>query len=285
MSIKDVVRNTIKNGFQYIEVIAKVTGYTSLQVYDASQALLKSNEIQRVIPGHNGAVVLIGEKLNVVSDNVIELNEIKQEPIVEKFTVGFDFNNHFDEFIEKMSHALIGQIQQRVEGELKKFSDNIGNEVANIVRTSSEGIIGRINNQLQEAVKTIGDVSINTKPVCDVIAFNQQPPKQPIVEQSKVRLPRICVAGMLPIHAGRITEEFQNTFDLVFWNDRTGSSSQQLQDYSQNCEVVFWHTKHCSHSDEAIVRKYSNNIIRVNGALTNMRTAIQNYYLKNQISA
>ena len=83
---------------------------------------------------------------------------------------------------------------------------------------------------------------------------------------------------MLPVHFGNLVTEFSNTFDLSYWNDRAGNSDRQLQDYSQNCEVVFWHTSHCSHSAEAIVKKYSKKIVKVSGGLSNMRVALTNYY-------
>lgn len=111
-----------------------------------------------------------------------------------------------------------------------------------------------------------------------------QVPKEPEPQPVRVRLPRVCVTGMKPIEAGKISTDFSETFDLTFWNDRQGDGIDQLKACAKNCDMIFWHVKHGSHSDEEIARSGSAKIVRVGGDLTQMRKKLREYFyeLKNQ---
>lgn len=127
----------------------------------------------------------------------------------------------------------------------------------------------------------VGELSETTS-VID--ASLMQPPKTPQVVAPRVRLPKVCVTGMKPTEAGKISQEFAETFDLAFWNDRQGDGVDQLKACSKNCDVVFWHVKHGSHSDEEIAKNGSAKLVRVGGDLTQMRIKLRQYFeeLKNQ---
>lgn len=64
------------------------------------------------------------------------------------------------------------------------------------------------------------------------------PPKAPEVTKEKVRLPRVGVTGLLPQQAGVIQTEFCETFDISFWNDRQGDSSEKLRSIGIACEMA-----------------------------------------------
>ena len=286
-TITDTIRNCISNGLQYLSAISLATGYTPQQVYGAVQYMVKRGEVVRALPGFDGAVVLPGDTLHYPETNqqtkpsVPVTPNVPQEPVVlqthtEEFSTSFDFNSHFDKFIEETTEILAEEIQKRLQKELLVFTDTLSNKIKANLQVSAETILNKLNQQITEVTK---DIALNSfskeSSEAEVV---QQPPALPIENKPKVRLPKVCVAGVLPVHFGNIVTEFGNTFDLCYWNDRAGNSDRQLQDYSQSCEVVFWHTSHCSHSAEAIVKKYSKKIVKVSGGLSNMRTALANYY-------
>lgn len=105
-----------------------------------------------------------------------------------------------------------------------------------------------------------------------------QPPETPEITKDRIRLPRVCVTGMKPIEAGAITKEFANTFDLVFWNDRAGDSQDQLRAISKKCNAIFWHVRHCSHTDEKVASEGTATFFRVNGDLSQMKRKLREYY-------
>ena len=284
-TITDTVRNCISNGLQYLSAISLATGYTPQQVYGAVQYMVKRGEVVRALPGFDGAVVLPGDTLHYpetnqqtkpstpVTPNVPQGSNTQQTP-EEPFSTSFDFNSHFDKFIEETTEILAEEIQKRLQKEVLVFTDTLSNKIKANLQDSTEVILSKLNQQIVEVTR---DISLNSQPRhCETQV--QQPPVSPVENKPKVRLPKVCVAGVLPVHFGSIVTEFGNTFDLCYWNDRAGNSDRQLQDYSQNCEVVFWHTSHCSHSAEAIVKKYSKKIVKVSGGLSNMRTVLTNYY-------
>ena len=115
-------------------------------------------------------------------------------------------------------------------------------------------------------------------PVVKVDPSLMQVPKEPEVKVERTRLPRVCVSGMKPVEAGAISKEFAETFDLIFWNDRNGDGVEQLRAHSKNCEALFWHVKHGSHSNESIARDGTAKFFRVNGDLTQMRKKLREYF-------
>lgn len=133
------------------------------------------------------------------------------------------------------------------------------------------------------AVVTEPVTSVSQEPIAKVDPSLMQTPKDPDVKEERIRLPRVCVTGMKPIEAGAISKEFAETFDLIFWNDRNGDGVEQLKAHAKNCEALFWHVKHGSHSSESIARDGTAKFHRVNGDLTQMRKKLREYFyeLKN----
>ena len=286
-TIIDTVRNCVADGLQHLSAISLASGHTPQQVYSAIQYMAKRGEIIRILPGFDGAVVLPGDTLRYPettehtkpnipeSPNIPQGSNTQQTP-EEPFSTSFDFNSHFDKFIEETTEILAEEIQKRLQKEVLVFTDTLSNKIKANLQVSAETILNKLNQQITEVTKDIALNSFSKESTGTEVV--QQPPTPPTENKPKVRLPKVCVAGVLPVHFGNLVTEFSNTFDLSYWNDRTGNSDRQLQDYSQNCEVVFWHTSHCSHSAEAIVKKYSKKIVKVSGGLSNMRVALTNYY-------
>ena len=106
------------------------------------------------------------------------------------------------------------------------------------------------------------------------------PPKPPVQEVIVARKRRIGVTGLLPQQAGTIQSEFCDTFDITFWNDRSGSSYSQLKAMGIGCEAVFCHVEHASHKSESTLKSVGAKIVRVNGGVSAMRDALTRYYVE-----
>lgn len=109
------------------------------------------------------------------------------------------------------------------------------------------------------------------------------PPKPPVQEVIVARKRRIGVTGLLPQQAGTIQSEFCDTFDITFWNDRSGSSYGQLKAMGIGCEAVFCHVEHASHKSESTLKSVGAKIVRVNGGVSAMRDALTRYYVEEAV--
>lgn len=130
-----------------------------------------------------------------------------------------------------------------------------------------------------EAEKRLGATSTNQSDVSvSSETYNIKPPQEPEKSVARLKLPRVCVTGLKPIEAGRLTQEFCETFDLQFWNNRQGDPLMSLRAAANNCDAIFWHTKHSSHSSEPTAKGGKAEFIRVGGDLSMMRKALTKYY-------
>lgn len=233
-------------------------------------------------------------------------------PVVDSF----DFNHHFNQFIGGMTSFVLGRIEHDVKAQVTPIAEAISvslvNEVEATVRAKLEPMTKALNDELSNNLKLATDKLLSSissniaraigcmnEPIAPVVPeqvatkdelvtnvnekleyLGQEPPTLTEAKVVRIRLPKICVANLKPIQMGELQQEFCRTFDISFWNDRTGSSNQQLSDYSRNCEKVFWHTKHCNHSCESIVKRDGgeDKLVRVNGGLAQMKEALMAFY-------
>lgn len=106
----------------------------------------------------------------------------------------------------------------------------------------------------------------------------EAPPVQPAFlpeKETRVRLPKVAIIGLLPQQAGEIQAEFSECLDLVFWSNGPQSS---LKPIAIGCEAVFLHTRHMSHTADETLKRMGANIVRVTGGVSNMRDALMNYF-------
>ncbi len=263
MTIEQLVLNQVQDGCNSISHIASRAGMTNVQIYNAGRSLIKKGLLEQTEVGINGTFALKNAQ-----PKIVEAEEVKLPEVPASFTVGFDFNRHFDQFVGQMTSVLIGQVEERIKGQMGPLADAISAQVMANVRETSEKLIS-------EMTASMAAVSFN-----DQAVVGQQPPQTPEPKQARVRLPKICVCNLLPIQMGELQTEFGQTFDIEFWNGNTGNSTQQLVDYSKNAEMVFWHTKHCSHNAEKVSFRNAGpgKFRRINGSLSQMQNAIRQYY-------
>ena len=272
MSIQVTVMSAIRKGIVYIDDIAKEYGIGHVPIYNAGRELIKKKEIYQPVPGIHGAFCLMGHEF--VSKNKAEVKQLCTEKQkvevqerkneiqkVEAPKSGFNFTEHFNNLVELMAAKITMDVEARVRENLGPLASQFSEELLKTVEAASESILGKIANKAMLQSEVI-----------------QQPPKAHEEKKAVSRLPKVCVANLKPVQCGEISSEFGQTFDLVFWNGKTGNSTQQLMEFSKNCDVVFWHTSHSSHSAEAMVKKAGGNLVRVSGALSQMRKALLDYY-------
>lgn len=108
----------------------------------------------------------------------------------------------------------------------------------------------------------------------EIVASVVLPPPEPAPEARTVK-PRIGVVGLLPQQAGILQEKFGQHIDLVFWKD---DGNAKLKAMAEGCEVVFLHTRHCSHANDQMLKLYKANIRRVTGGVSNMELTIRAYF-------
>lgn len=282
MSIETNVLFEVSQGLTSIHEIAIKLKLERVQVYAAGRSLAKKNfitiegkgmaslfsiKVQEPVEEEVPPVVqVVPESIpEVVSEPVVE---VKEETITKPlFAISDVFNHHFDIFVESMVKATMDEIELRTRLKMECQVPAMANEYAGVIQESVSKII---NDTRQTASETIlAQAETMSVP---------QPPLSPTKTAHRKRLPRVCVTGLKPIEAGRISQEFAETFDLVFWNDRNGDGVEQLRAHAKNCAALFWHVKHGSHSNESIARNGTAEFFRVNGDLSQMRNKMREYY-------
>jgi Rha family phage regulatory protein len=101
----------------------------------------------------------------------------------------------------------------------------------------------------------------------------------PVVTPRK-RLPRVGVVGLLSVQSQEIAKDFDDCLDLMFWKDGPLGSLKAL---GINCEVVFVHVQHISHSTHSILKKVGANLRLIDGGLSALKDAITEYYVKRDV--
>jgi hypothetical protein len=106
--------------------------------------------------------------------------------------------------------------------------------------------------------------------------------KSRLISAPKAVSSKVCVGvtGLLPQQAGVIQPEFHDCFDLSFWNDKNGDSTEQLKAMARRCVKVLIHTNHSSHSTQEIVKSAGGSYLLVPGGLTAMKDALTKLYVE-----
>ena len=181
--------------------------------------------------------------------------------------------------------------KERVKTTMGERSDNAMSnpDISTLIQSIGEVLAKQIAAQVavslqpmlqRELVAVIPSTQVVTPSPVDIKALLQAPPHQPEQLEHKPKLPRVGVTGLLPQQAGLIQQEFCDTFDLTFWNDRNGDGQGSLKAMGIGCEVVFHHIQHASHSTESALRSVGAKIVKVNGGMSSMRDALTKYYVE-----
>jgi hypothetical protein len=95
------------------------------------------------------------------------------------------------------------------------------------------------------------------------------------VPKEKSKLRKVAIIGLEPAQKQIIINEFSKEFTLYF---DSGKDFVKIKSFGSNCEAVFLHIDHMSHSVESALKSVHANIIRVPGGMTSMRDALTQYY-------
>jgi len=97
--------------------------------------------------------------------------------------------------------------------------------------------------------------------------------------KSSVKKVKVLITGLLAHQAGIISSEFHECFDLDFWNDRTGGSTEQLKSMAKRADVILYHKNHASHNHQEIIKSVGGNIKIINGGMSTMKDALEDMYI------
>jgi hypothetical protein len=161
----------------------------------------------------------------------------------------------------------------------KKYQSSLDGLVNQIAAQIAKSLAVQVKNRLFSELEGM----LPKAPVDEVahlIEAVSKPPKAPEVSQHVTRLRKVGITGLTPQQAGLITNEFSDTFDLNFWNNAWGGSTDALKAMGRSCETVFVHTKHASHNHGEILASVGAKVVNVGGGMSAMRDALTSYYVE-----
>lgn len=304
MTNTDLVYSAINTGCRtYSEIQIVAIGLEKHQIVAVTSYLKCNGYIHKT--GHGDkAVFTINPKKCYGPDTSLPSDTSEEMPVSDKQVLDIpDFNQMFLDMVEALGEQIAIKAKERAYAILNtpETANALAHELMGrfsmpvVVFNGPEQTTLTFNTPPANGVPThvpgvmnVPEQFVQTQPeaIMKIDPSLMQPPKEPEVSKPRVRLPKVCITGMKPTEAGKISQEFAETFDLAFWNDRQGDGVDQLKACSKNCDVVFWHVKHGSHSDEEIAKNGSAKLVRVGGDLTQMRIKLREYFeqLKNQQS-
>lgn len=147
------------------------------------------------------------------------------------------------------------------------LSDFVGSFAKSLAGAIVEQLKPRLEMELRQALP-----AALPAPIAPLMPQNQ--------EVVTYRKRRIGVTGLLPQQAGAIQQEFGDTFDISFWNDRNGDGLSKLKSIGIGCEAVFVHIAHASHKTDQTLKSVGAKLVRVNGGLSQMRDTLTRYYVE-----
>lgn len=94
------------------------------------------------------------------------------------------------------------------------------------------------------------------------------------------KLPRVLIVGTLPVWERKLLEEYEDCLDLVFFNDRNGSSG--LDGYCRRAEHLVLNTQLARHSHQAVMRASGKSLTLTNGGLSAIKSKLDEIYLVSE---
>lgn len=271
-SISRIILNHIENGNEVdIPTLRRQTGCTAQQIYSAMFYLDKTSKIHMVKDGWNSTarkVDQLEERKKKVT--LVTMAPEKQTAPVDTTQKSFSdeaselFFKHFGSMAASIFDEKIAPIFER---KLCELSEKLAEKFAADIEHRTSVIIADALCKTQLMVDNVG----LQEPTKEAI-----PPTVEVTKPVKNRLRKVCVLGLKPNQQGSIAAEYGQTFDLVFWNDSTGSSFTQLQQLKNSCEAFFIHTNHVGHNAQENLK--GCKIIFCGGGTTHMKQKLREYY-------
>ncbi len=160
----------------------------------------------------------------------------------------------FDQIATDIAQQIVGKVKERIAVELMRLTPTPPE--APVTPVSLESVTNGIAKPSVDALRSRGEATTLPAP----------------------RLLRILVTGLLPQQAGMIQSEFNDCFDIRFWNNQNGDGFDSLKSLCKSSDAVFFHTSHSSHGVESAARQHAVRFIRVPGGMTQMRAALTEFY-------
>lgn len=258
-----------------ISTIANKLSITNKQVYDSLVWLQKKDpkHVQKVSIGLNGSwkyvnASKIQEDPKVASKTSVHV----PNPVIEKF---------FDEFVSSMADKLVDSIKMSVANRIEQLvtetvatvKEQLDVKLGSLAQDTSLDLAVKIESEVNSLTgNLISDVMERISLSSKIAASDETP-----VKSVRIVKPRIAVCNLLPSQEQIIEQKFRNQFNIVFWNDNTGSSTKQLKKIAIGCEKVFWHVNHSSHSAFETLRSAGANYENVTGGMSTMVNALEEY--------
>jgi hypothetical protein len=142
---------------------------------------------------------------------------------------------------------------------------------AQLAKVLVRKVKSKLTRELEKMIPALpSPESMDTEAVIEVLSA-----EKPKLDPDK-RKPVVGVVGLLPVQAGEISAEFADVLDLRF---AEGGQTNVLKSMATQCDVVFIHTRHMSHSDEKLLLSRGANIRRVTGGVSNLKDAMTTYFV------
>lgn len=171
-----------------------------------------------------------------------------------------------------------GKSRSKVDISMSAMLNQIAADIA-------QQIVGRVKDHIAlELTSLIPDAFVPATQSLETVTSNASKPsveelrKRAVATLPAPRLKRVLVCGLMPQQAGMIQSEFNDCFDIRFWNNQNGDGFDSLKSLCKSSDAVFFHTSHSSHGVESAARQHAVRFIRVSGGMTQMRAALTEFY-------
>lgn len=108
------------------------------------------------------------------------------------------------------------------------------------------------------------------------LAFAHQM-KEQSKEEEKEYLPKILIAGLIPIQMEEIKKEFGDVFNLRFWQQ--DSSYKQLRNSSKGVDKIIVNNSFVSHQVTNIANASGVDVIQFSGGVSGLKEMMMNLYV------
>lgn len=258
-----------------ISTIAAKLSITNKQVYDSLVWLQKKDpkHVQKVSAGLNGVWKYVNVS-KVQADMEPESETLKHvpNPVMEKFFDEF-VSSMADKLVENIKASVANRIDQLVAETVTTVKEQLNVKLGSLAQDTSLNLAVEIESEVNSLTGNLISDVLERISLSSKIAASDETP----VKSVRIVKPRIAVCNLLPSQEQIIEQKFRNQFNIVFWNDNTGSSTKQLKKIAIGCEKVFWHVNHSSHSAFETLRSAGANYENVTGGMSTMVNALEEY--------
>lgn len=156
-----------------------------------------------------------------------------------------------------------------------KLADELVASVTPVIQRVADQLVAGFRLKIRAAVRAglraavVEEVDLAAKSVEAIV----QEAIAPVGPRKKV-----LVVGLISNQMSLIEQEFGDELDISFAG---ADELQRIQTAAKQVDAVFEMTKFISHSTEGAIRKVNANLVRVPGGMTNLRTALTEFYVEH----